>query len=76
MCQICTETWQGKDRDKIMFSPCEVEQSRNDTACLFSRQFWQLTDHLQELLSWDENKCMTAALDLVVAAILQCDTPA
>lgn len=75
MGQIYIDTWQDKNRGKIMFSPCEVEQSRDNTACFFSRQFWQLTDHLQKHVSLDENKCANEPQDLVLAAIQQCYTP-
>lgn len=53
-----------------------VRWGRDNTARLFSQQFWQLTDHLKEFISWDANKGITEPPCHTVAAILHWDTPA
>lgn len=53
-----------------------LRQSGDNTACLFSKQFWQLTDHLNKFISWVESKCIIEPQSPVVAAFLQCYTPA
>lgn len=64
----------GRVKRKTRLCFLYVKQSRNNTACLFSKQFWQLTDHLIEFISWDESKRITELQSHVVSALLQWDT--
>ena len=65
----------GRVKTETRLCFLHVRRGRDNTACLFSQQFWQLTDHLKEFISRDESKCITEPPRHMAAPVLRWDTP-